>query len=240
MKALRNFAVALLTGVAGATISLPVADWLSNIYRISNFEGQRGYMVIFLFVPLGIVVGLICGFIAATRIKHPDWRGFAQALGTGLAMLLIVAATTSVLYALADKPPRIDGKRLVLESEARIPPAIQLPAEINQYSMSGSLYVDSGENRVAEIDPNSIATRGGYSFLTGKVELVVHGHRSLLLSVGNVTGGSQFIKLPLSSSPRKEDERWSDWTLAPERSDLTPVPPAEQFALRYRVQEVSE
>jgi hypothetical protein len=42
------------------------------------------------------------------------------------------------------------------------------------------------------------------------------------------------LKIP--SSPRKEDETWSDWIFATQRADLTSVPEMERMALRYRVQ----
>ena len=63
-------------------------------------------------------------------------------------------------------------------------------------------------------------------------------NRSLLASVGNEPTGSQFFDVKIPSSPRKEDEQWSDWTVATQRADLTPVPVAERFSIRYRVREL--
>lgn len=54
-------------------------------------------------------------------------------------------------------------------------------------------------------------------------------NRSLLASIGNEPGASQFIDLKtLPAAPRKENETWSDWTLATQRADLTPVPELER------------
>lgn len=51
-------------------------------------------------------------------------------------------------------------------------------------------------------------------------------------------GASEFIQLNLPRTPRKEDETWSDWILATQRADLTPVSDAERIAVRYRVREI--
>src|ERR1043166_4897531 len=56
------------------------------------------------------------------------------------------------------------------------------------------------------------------------------------LVVQSEGGASQFIKLKLRATPRKEDEAWSDWITATERADLSPVPEPERIAVRYRVQ----
>jgi hypothetical protein len=47
--------------------------------------------------------------------------------------------------------------------------------------------------------------------------------------------GSQFIELKISSAPPRQDETWSEWILATQRADLSPVPEPERFAARYRV-----
>ncbi len=60
---------------------------------------------------------------------------------------------------------------------------------------------------------------------SGNVSLLTHSKtRSLLASIGNDLGASQFIELTLPPTPRKQDETWSDWRLATQRADLTPIP----------------
>jgi len=58
--------------------------------------------------------------------------------------------------------------------------------------------------------------------------------------IGNTPEASQFIELKLPSSPREQDEEWSDWIAATERADLNPVPEPERFSVRYRVQPVDD
>ena len=133
----------------------------------------------------------------------------------------------------ADHPPKLDGKPLALEFELKIPPALKLPAQPNVQTLHASLYAN---NRYALLDYNKTASRDGYFFVPGKASLLSQiFNRDLLVSIENEGGASQFIKLKLRAKPRKEDEAWSDWMMATERADLTPVPEFEKIAVRYRV-----
>jgi hypothetical protein len=140
-------------------------------------------------------------------------------------------------YLLSDKPPRIDGKRLELQFELRAPAAFKIPDEPSGYSVQVSLYTDNRQSRFAFIDWNAITKDAEHVTIPGNVPLLTHSKtRSLLASIGNEPGASQFIDLKdLPASPRKENETWSDWLFATQRADLTPVPQTERFALRYRV-----
>jgi hypothetical protein len=64
-------------------------------------------------------------------------------------------------------------------------------------------------------------------------------NRSLLASVGNEPVASQFFDVKIPAKPRKQDENWSGWIAATQRADLSPVPEAERFSLRYRVRELN-
>jgi hypothetical protein len=46
----------------------------------------------------------------------------------------------------------------------------------------------------------------------------------------------QVMHLKLRAIPRKEDMQWSDWIPAKEWADLSAVPAAAAYAIRYRVQ----
>jgi hypothetical protein len=50
----------------------------------------------------------------------------------------------------------------------------------------------------------------------------------------------QRINLKLPGSPVPADEQWTDWGFATGRADLTQVPEAERFAIRYRVQPIND
>jgi MFS family permease len=241
MRFLRAFAIGGITAVAGMFLAIFVSDYLMELYRVWSMEGQRGYAIIFLFAPLGFIIGFLIGVIAALRTR---WSGFVGFIKTqGLSILITIGIATMIsglLWLGADKPPKLHGKELVLEFELKIPPAIQIPEELNDYTIRASLYADNKDNRYASIDLKSMTKQDGYVVIAGTTALMSHSaNRSLFASIGNEPGGSQFIDLrTLPAAPRKENETWSDWTLATQRADLTPVPEPERIAVRYRVRPV--
>jgi len=47
-------------------------------------------------------------------------------------------------------------------------------------------------------------------------------------------------RLPEVAPWLPESDAWSDWRLATQRADLTPIPETERFALRHRIQSVDD
>ena len=121
-----------------------------------------------------------------------------------------------VPYLLSDKPPKIDGKRLELQFELRVPATFKIPEQPDGYSIRVSLYTDNRQSRFAFIDWNRSRKDAEHVIIPGKVALLTHSKsRSLLASIGNEPAASQFIELKnLSPAPRKENEAWSDWIFA--------------------------
>jgi len=237
MRLLRAFFVALLTAVVGCVLAFFVGDYLTRLAHVPEMEGQRGMTVIFLCVPLGILAGLVVGSVSSILVRRQGPAGFLVAQGwsflivCGLAGLLI-----GVPYGLSDKPPRIDGKRLELQFELRAPAAFQIPDQPDGYSIRVSLYTDNRQSRFAFIDWSALTKDAEHITIPGNVPLLTHSKtRSLLASIGNEPGGSQFIELKIPPAPTKQDETWSEWISATQRADLSPVPESERFAARYRV-----
>ena len=241
MRFLRAFAIGVITAVVGVFLAIFASDYLTRLYHVSDMEGQRGMAVIFLFAPLGLFVGFVIGIIAALRTRWSGVVGFIKTQGLSILIVIAIAAAVSgLLWLGADKPPKIHGKELVLEFELKIPPAIQIPEELNDNTIRASLYANNKDNRNASIDLKSMTKQDGYVIVSGTAPLMSHtANRSLFASIGNEPGGSQFIDLKtLPAAPRKESQTWSDWTLATQRADLTPVPEPERIAVRYRVRPV--
>ena len=242
MRALRAFFVALLTAVAGCILAFPIGDYLTRLAQVSDFEGGRGYMLIFVCAPIGIVVGFIVGIVSSLLIHRRGTSGFFIALSWSLLTACIFAGLlVAVPYALSDKPPRIHGKRLQLQFQVRAPATVKIPDQPDGYSIRVGLYIDGRESRFAFIDWNSITRDSEHVTISGNVPLLTHSRsRSLLALIGNTVEASQFIELELPSNPREQDEKWSDWIVAKERADLSPVPESERFSARYRVQSIED
>jgi len=238
MRILRGLLIALLTAFAGCILAFFVGDYLTKLARVPEMEGQRGMTVLFLCVPLGIIAGLVIGIVASILVRRAGLAGFFVAQGWSLLVLCSVAGLVGgVPYLLSDKPPKLDGKRLQLEFELRAPATVRIPEQPDGYSIRVSLYTNNRQSDFAFIDWSSITKDAEHVIIPGKVPLLTHSKsRSLLASIGNEPVQSQFVELKnLPPAPCKQDEAWSDWIVATERADLTPIPDSERFAIRYRV-----
>jgi hypothetical protein len=205
-------------------------------------EGQRGMTIFFLCVPLGLLTGLVIGIIWSLLVRRRGIAGFFVAQGGSFVILCGVAALLAgVPYLLSDKPPRIDGKRLELQFELRAPATFKIPERPDGYSIRVSLYTDNRQSKYAFIDWSAITRDAQHATIPGHVPLLTHSKsRSLLASIGNQAVASQFIELKIPPAPRKQDETWSDWILATQRADLSPVSGPERMALRYRVRPIND
>src|SRR5438552_10699376 len=234
MKALRALAIALLTAIAGAILSIVASLYLTELYHVSDFEGGRGMLIFFALAPLGFIVGSIVGLIVALLRREIGFGGFVKAQGIALGITISLGAVISgVLYLAADHPPTLDGKSLALEFELKIPPTLKLATQPSMQNLHASLYANDRDNRYALLEYDKIATRDGHVVVPGKASLLSQTfNRDLLVSIDSEGGASQFIKLKLRAKPTKEDEEWSDWMTATERANLTPVAGAERIAVR--------
>src|SRR5215510_14881155 len=237
MRILRGLLIGLLTAFAGCLLAFLVGDYLTRLAHVPEMEGQRGMTVFFLCVPLGIIAGLVIGIISSVVVRRRGPAGFLIAQGWSLLVLCGIAGLLGgVPYLLSDKPPKIDGKRLELQFELRVPTTFKIPDQPDGYSIRVSLYTDNRQNQYAFIDWNAIRRDAEHATVPGHVSLLTHSKtRSLLASIGNEPIASQFIELKIPPVPRKEDEAWSDWIFAAQRADLSPVSEPERMALRYRV-----
>ncbi len=240
MRVLRTLFIALFTAFVGCLLAFFVGDYLSSLAHMSNMEGGRGMFVVFVCAPLGILMGLVIGIVSSICVRRQGPAGFFVAQGWSLLIVCGFAGLlVGVSYALSDKPPRIDGKFLMLDFEVRVPASIQLPAEMHDYTVSVSLYTDGTQTRVAEIDPRSIKKDSTGATFSGTVPILSHAaSRQLFPSIANVEHGSQFIPLELPAAPRKENETWSDWIFATQYADDTPATGSDRMSARYRVQPV--
>jgi hypothetical protein len=242
MRVLRALFIAFLTAFVGCVLAFLVGDYLTRLAHVPEMEGQRSMTIFFLCVPLGIFAGLVIGIISAIAVRRPGLAGFFVALGWSLLIICGLAGLLAgVPYVLSDKPPTVDGKRLELQFELRVPAAFKIPDQPDGYSIRVSLYTDNRQNEYAFIDWNGITKDPEHATVPGHVPLLTHSKtRSVLASIGNDPVASQFIELRIPPAPRKEDEAWSDWIFATQRADLSPVSEPERMALRYRVRPVND
>jgi len=197
-------------------------------------------MVVFVCAPLGLLTGLVVGLVVGICTKRPGLAGFLIAQGLSILIISAVAGIlTGVIYLGSDKPPKIEGKRLTLDFELRVPASTKIPDQPDGYSIRACLYANNRANQYAFIDWSAIQKSADQITIPGNVELMTHSeNRSLLASVGNEPVDSQFFDVKIPAAPRKQDENWSAWIDSAQQADLTAVPPSAKFSLRYRVREI--
>ena len=242
MRVLRASLIALFTAFVGCLLAFFIGDYLTTLEHMSNMEGGRGMFVVFVCAPLGILVGLVIGIVSSILVRREGPAGLFLAQGWSLLIVCALAGLLAgVPYLLSDKPPTIDGKRLELQFELRAPVTFKIPDQPDGYSIRASLYTDNRQTQYAFIDWNGITKDSEHATVPGHVPLLTHSKtRSVLASIGNEPVASQFIELKIPPAPRKEDETWSNWILAGQRADLSPIPETERMALRYRVRSASD
>jgi hypothetical protein len=243
MRVLRAFGIAVITGLAGMFLAFFAAEWLTRLYHVSNFEGERAYAVVFLFAPAGFVAGFVIGFVGGIFFRAPAFLGYlkAQTLSI-LATLCLIGSVSGFAWLNSDHTPHINGKNVALEFEVKIPPAVQLPAELNSHTLGVSLYASRRDYRGAEIDFNAIKKSDASTIVPGSAILRSRSaDRELLAWYGEVSKPAQVINLvDLAPTPRAPTENWSDWIAATHYADLKEIPEAERMAARWRVRVASE
>jgi hypothetical protein len=240
MRVLRAVSIGFLSVIAGCILAFFVGDYLTQLAHMSNMEGGRGMFVLFFCGPLGILAGLIVGIVVSILVRRSGAAGFFFALGLSILTLSILGGLTAgIPYLFSDKPPRIDGKRLVIEFELRIPPQVSIPDSGHGDDVRAILYSGDRDFAWASIDLTTMRRTPEGAIIPGQAELLTHNPaRWLLVALGYDLTAGQRIDLKLPGSPGPANERWSDWSLATRRADFTPVPEPERFALRYRVQPI--
>lgn len=231
--------IVCITAVAGFFLGVFVGDYITTALHVSNMEGGRAMMVIFICGPLGAISGGIIGLIVSLLIKQPGAVGFFKAQGISLLFAGVIAGFLwGIFYMGMDKPPLIEGKHLTLDFELRIPASVKIPEQPDGSAIRVSLYETRNENSYGFIDWDSIVRQPDQITISGHSDLRSHSaKRSLLASVGYDSSAPQMFDVKIPPQPRKADETWSPWTKATKRGDLSPLPEAERFSIRYRVRE---
>jgi hypothetical protein len=69
MRILRALLIALLTALVGSILALLVGDHLTTLVRVPEIEGQRGMMMFFVCVPLGMIASLVIGTTTSVLVQ---------------------------------------------------------------------------------------------------------------------------------------------------------------------------
>ncbi len=238
MNWLLSILLGLLTGALGVFCAGAIAAACTSWYRVSNFEGGAGFMVVFIAIGGGIV-GFFLGLTTARIVTASAAPGFGKAFGISWGIVLAISGiTTCVCWLLADIPPKIDGQELSLEAELRLPVGqTNSPANASgETSLAlGSVvrHVQRKSER-GKLDIAQARLEGGRWIIPGAVYLfTMRGLRSVDFMIGGESCG--FI-IPLPARPSTKFEQWSDWF--PDPPPGKPPWPETKPSCRFRVQRI--
>ena len=228
--------IAALGLLGGGFIGNACVRW----YRVSSFEGGSGYFVIGLAL-LGAVAGLITGLVTAGVLSPQNGAGYLKTFGTSVGVLAGLAVVVAGLcWSLADIPPEIDGRPLMLEVELRLPVGVTTSPAAGTGESSLVLYSvvnHTGRNHeTGTLRPQGARLENGRWIVPGEVPLfTMRGKRSLdfRLNGEEVMG----FLVPLPARPGRRFLEWSDW--GPRPPAPHPPWPDTKPSYRFRLQQIA-
>jgi hypothetical protein len=234
-----SIATGVLTGAFGAVCALLAATAAVEWLRVSSFEGAAGYFVV-LNAFLAFIAGLVIGIVASRFLGGPGWPGFFVGLGwSALLMGGAVAIVSGFAWLTADREPLVAGRPLDLLVEISAPAGLQAAVLAKTKELTGYYRPLVGfgaregrESRFLDLT-QSAEENDRWVFFSGRFEIDSASDERIVGAALRAVE-EQFFDLPLPGRPGLMSD-WSDWLRTPHLSNRTPPPPAEAFALRYRV-----
>lgn len=231
---MRTLSLALLTAVVGGILGAVLGDVATEALGVTDFEGARGYAVVFLCIPLGLAIGAIVGVTVGRWLgpTAPWWKAQGWSL---LVTALIGFGLTGVIVLSAPTPPTLGGAELDLALEIRMPPGRAVPDSADHGVFSAVLVSnDKVKDRVGvQLDFSAASLHEGRVVIPGTVWLA-ESTRRRSLAISDSTRGVWF-DLPLRARPDSSDMAWSAWFPAPGERASSDVGGTGGFQVRWRV-----
>ena len=216
-----------------------VSDFVIRAAELNNYAGRQLEVVVFYFLPGAALVGGVIGLVAALRHSTAGPAELVKTLAITISITAgLVSVWGGVWFLRADKPPKLDGKPLMLEFEVRVPASVRLPEPLTGRYFYPSFFETMDAHWVAKMDFERVVRNGTGVIVRGRGR--IRSSRSTQRSIeiallGEETSRWQKIYLPLRGSPQVRDS-WSDWIPAQTNSRGDAIPESEKMSLRYRVQ----
>lgn len=210
MSWLASLAIAVLTGAAGGWTGGFVMTLWARWHRHSSMEGGTAFAVLAmtaLGAGIGFAVGLVLSRFVPQGAAHAFWKGLGLSLG---AVVLVAVVIAIIGRATADVPPEIDGRRLVLELELRLPSTCVGDSE-DERDTRLALGADArrtyaiGKRGTVTLEPADDGV-----LVSGTVPL--DSRRTPRLVALQLRGGERMqFELPIRARPGRDALEWSAW-----------------------------
>lgn len=234
--------VGFLTSIAGAALCLPVALWGMEIHHASHFEGSSDFGVVFIWMPLAAIIGFVTGFIVSFCTRRHGLAGFLLRQTMALLAIAAVVALGGVLtYALADhpQPPKIDGKRLALQVELRVP---RQGTTVEQLQATGfSARMDAEQDYKPRSALRWIEAVVTDDFVTVPMDVQLNSRTTTReIAVWDRHETWHTFRVKAAASPTAPDEEWSEWIVSKTAAGHLKPGMMEECQARYRVRFADE
>lgn len=201
--------VAFITALVTAVFTAPVADHVTKKLGVSDFEGQRGMAIAFIFIPAGFIGGFLLGLLGTKLVQALEWAQFWKAAGLSLGMSLgSLGAIAGLSLLTVQKPPLLDGEVLDLEAEIMLPKQLQPKHSLDENNPRVSLYAGPKDNLYVTIDPASVKHIGDTLHLPVRTRLNT-ASSTRMLSIMVDDSVSYTLDMPLQPVPGKGDLAWT-------------------------------
>jgi hypothetical protein len=229
-----SLGIAVIAGLTALVAGGVVAEWCVGWYRVSSFEGNSGFFVVFMALLSG-AGGALVGLVVARAVAAAPTMNAVKALGFAVTIVLAVAGgVAGAARLLADVPPEIDGERVNLLVELRWPSGQKPPVGVGTVrlgALSGSTI------RVDEVGPlffEDVRLEGAQWVVPGAVEVFTSRGTPVLNAFAGSTQLTS-IRVPLPRYPRREQLQWSAWQPAtPEGQAAIGIPVSYRFRVSPR------
>jgi len=234
-----TYVLAFLAAVAGTVAGFFLASALGSVVAsalgISNFEGAAGYFAVFVFGPVGGLIGLVLGLWLVFRYKGGH-RTFSAIAGRSAFVVVAIAvvAAAGVQLRLATLENFSNGPSPQMEFEIRLPAHATIARQGLDFEMQAGSQRSGGLLR-----DQWLRQDGDRPVLVGFVPLYTRTSQRMLV-VSRPGEPKLLFNIKLSATPAASD-RYGDWQrvdfLDDMKADSTPRHPgsAENFEIRYRV-----
>lgn len=225
--------VALIAGIITAVATAPVADKVTKMHGVSDFEGGRGMLIVFGLIPAGFFGGALLGLLG-TKLAHAvEWSQFWKALGLSVLLGQVALFGIAGLSLLSiPKAPTHEGHTLSLEVEVSVPRARITPRSLEPDQIRMSLYAGPKDNAYAPIQRDHFREEGDHLIIPAVVPLNSASTTRVLSFLIEEHTWLAF-DLPLPPIPTIFDQ----WTLPTPMRDARssgPDVPRSDVLIRYR------
>lgn len=242
MPWLISIIASLISGIAGLLLGGLISNFCVSWYSISSREGASGYFVMF-WALAGGVGGVVIGLIAARVTAGQVGAGFGRELAAALvAVILIAAITLGLCRFLADVPPTLDGRPLMLEVEFRLPassdtskpPMTEGEWEFKLASIDGNMQ---WSERQGQLFPDTARLEDNRWIVSGEVSLFTERSKRAVSLKWNETDMGGFM-LNMPAHPGRDFEQWSEWL--PRQQANGSAWPIDKSSYRFRIEKVPQ